>query len=129
MGKKTVIQATGKRQEKIRYSFIKEAETFSRFQIGILKRGSNIKYLPYVFTEQGVAMLSSVLKSKRAIAVNIRIIRTFTKLREMLLTHKELREKVEELEQKQNKNFKVVFEILARLMKEDATPKEKIGFK
>ncbi len=56
--------------------------------------------MPYVFTEQGVAMLSSVLNSKRAIQVNIAIMRTFTKLREILATHKELRQKIEEIEKR-----------------------------
>ena len=68
----------------------REAEIFSRCQNGTLKRGQNIKYFPHVFTEQGVAMLSSVLKSKRAIQVNIQIIRIFTHLRKILTTHKEL---------------------------------------
>jgi hypothetical protein len=60
-----------------------------------LKRGQNIKYQPYVFTEQGVAMLSSVLKSKQAIRVNIQIMRTFTKICEMIVSNKALCEKIE----------------------------------
>jgi hypothetical protein len=82
----------------------------------------------FVFTEQGVAMLSSVLKSKRAIEVNIAIMRTFVKLREILLTHKELREKIEKMEKKYDKNFKIIFEVIKRLIKEDETPKEPMGF-
>jgi phage regulator Rha-like protein len=105
-----------------------ESEIFSRFRIGTLKRGQNIKYLPYVFTEQGVAMLSSVLKSNQAIAVNIQIVRTFTKLREMLSTHKDLREKIESMEKKYDNRFKIVFKAIAQLMKEDTLPKKKIGF-
>lgn len=117
----------------------KEASVFLRFQNGT--SNENLKYqigtsswggrrkLPYVFTEQGVAMLSAVLKSKTAIKINIQIIRTFVKMRDMLATHKELREKVEQLEKNQTKNFKIIFEILARLMKEDALPQDKIGFK
>jgi len=65
-----------------------------------LKRGQHSKYLPYAFTEQGVAMLSSVLKSKRAIEVNIAIMRAFVRLREMLATHKELALKLSDLEQR-----------------------------
>ena len=119
----------------------KESNAFSRFQIGILndksalrsqfvtlKRGQNIKYDPYVFTEQGVAMLSSVLNSERAIQVNIQIMRTFTKIRKMLTTHKELKEKIEAMEKKYDKNFKVVFSAIAQLIKEDVKPKNKIGF-
>jgi len=74
-----------------------EAAELSRSQFVTLKRGHNIKYLPYAFTENGVAMLSSVLKSNMAIEVNIQIMRAFTKLRELLSTHKELREKFKKL--------------------------------
>ena len=76
-----------------------EAET-SRFQIGILKRGLNIKYLPFVFTQEGVAMLSGVLRSPRAEQVNIAIMRAFVRLRETLSLHKELAHKLSELERK-----------------------------
>ena len=86
------------------------------------------RYPPYVFTEQGVAMLSSVLKSQRAIQVNIAIMRTFTKLREILLTHKELREKIEKLEAKYNQQFKIVFQAIKRLISEEDKPKPPIGF-
>ena len=83
---------------------------------------------PYVFTEQGVAMLSSVLNSERAIEVNIQIMRVFTKLRQMILAHKDLREKMEELEKKYDGQFKVVFEAIRRLMIEEERPKTPIGF-
>lgn len=98
-----------------------------RFQNGISSYGGR-RYAPYVFTEQGIAMLSAVLKSKRAIAVSIQIVRTFVKLREILSTHKQLREKVELMEDKYDKSFKVVFQMIARLMKEDTQPKKRIGF-
>jgi phage regulator Rha-like protein len=94
-----------------------------------LNRGQNIKYLPYVFTEQGVAMLSSVLNSERAIQVNIQIIRTFTKIREMLAGNKELREKVEKLERKYDHQFKEVFQAIKQLLAIDEKPKTKIGFR
>lgn len=84
---------------------------------------------PLVFTEQGIAMLSAVLKSERAILVSIQIVRTFVKLRQMLATNKELREKIETMEKKYDSNFRVIFQAMARLMKEEAIPKEKIGFK
>jgi len=83
---------------------------------------------PLAFTEQGIAMLSSVLNSKRAIHVNIQIIRIFTKLREMIDTYKELREKVEEMEKNNNITFTEIFKILRSLIKEDEKPKSKIGF-
>ena len=98
-----------------------------RFQNGSSSYGGR-RYAPYVFTEQGVAMLSAVLKSKRAVAVSIQIVRTFVKLREILSTHKQLREKVELMEDKYDKSFKVVFQMIARLMKEDTQPKKRIGF-
>jgi hypothetical protein len=84
-------------------------------------------FLPYVFTEQGVAMLSSILNSERAILVNIQIIRTFTKLREMLATNKELREKIEKLERKNEKNdynFKIIFQAIQSLLKEEKKSKK-----
>ncbi len=84
----------------------KEAFRFSsRPQFAALKKGGNVKYLPYAFTEQGVAMLSSVLKSDRAIEVNIQIMRIFTKLREMMITHKDLARKIEDLERKFQEKF------------------------
>ena len=85
--------------------------------------------LPYAFTEQGVAMLSSVLKSARAVQVNIAIMRAFVRLRQILATHKELAEKLTEMERKYDKQFKVVFEILRQLMETPPDPpKRPIGF-
>jgi phage regulator Rha-like protein len=93
------------------------------------RRGGR-RYAPYVFTEQGVAMLSSVLNSERAVQVNIQVIRTFTKLREMIATHKDLRLKIEEMEKKYDRKFKVVFDAIACLLKEDkASQKKQIGFR
>jgi hypothetical protein len=108
-----------------------------RSQNVTLKRGQHTKYLPLAFTEQGVAMLSSVLKSERAIIVNIQIIRVFTKMREMLSTHKDLLFKFESFEtQLSNHDDKIVliFEYLKQLEKEkqqnlDQRNRPKIGFK
>ena len=86
-----------------------------------------LRYAPMAFTEQGVAMLSSVLNSKRAIQVNIQIMRTFTKLREMLATNKELREKIEKLERKYDQKFQIVFQAIAKLLSTEEKPKD-IGF-
>lgn len=85
-------------------------------------------YFPYVFTEQGVAMLSSVLNSERAIQVNIQIIRTFTQLRDLLLTHKDLREKIEDMEKKYDKQLREIFEAIKYLLVEESKPKNPIGF-
>lgn len=86
-------------------------------------------YLPYVFTEQGVAMLSSVLNSERAILVNIQIMRTFTKLREMALGYTELKNKIEDMEKKYDRQFKVVFDAIKSLMETPGREIKKIGFK
>lgn len=101
-----------------------------RSQIVTLKhgRGQHRKYLPYVFTEQGVAMLSSILKSKRAIYVNIQIMRTCVRLREILSSNKKLAIKLKKLEEKYDKKFKVVFEAIYQLMTPPEKPKGKIGF-
>jgi len=80
------------------------------------------------FTEQGVAMLSSILNSERAIQVNIQIMRIFTKLRKMLSSHEELRQKIEAMEAKYDEQFQVVFEAIKQLLQEDDQPKRKIGF-
>lgn len=87
------------------------------------------RYLPYAFTEQGVAMLSSVLDSDRAILVNVEIIRTFVRLREILGTHKDLARKLEELEKKYDKQFAVVFQAIRELMTPpEPPPKRRMGF-
>lgn len=103
---------------------------FSRSQFVTLKQGKNIKYAPYVFTEQGVAMLSGVLSSDRAIQVNIQIMRTFTKLREMIAGNRELRIKIEKLEKNYDKKFKIVFDTLRQLLDDGKNGEaRKIGFK
>jgi phage regulator Rha-like protein len=103
----------------------------SRSQFVTLKRGSNIKYFPFVFTEQGIAMLSAVLKSERAIEVSIQIVRVFIRMRKLLATHKELREKIEKMEKENKENFKIIFKVIAKLIKTD--PKDSaleiIGFR
>lgn len=105
-----------------------EADILLRSQFVTLKRGQHYKYLPYAFTEQGVAMLSSVLNSERAIQVNIQIIRTFAKLREMLLTHKDLKQKIEAMEKKYDHQFKIVFDTIKQLLEPPAKSKKRIGF-
>ena len=85
-------------------------------------------HLPYAFTEQGVAMLSSILRSKRAVMANIQIMRTFTKLREMIESNKDLKRKIEEMEKKYDKQFQMVFEAIKKLIEPELKPKRKIGF-
>lgn len=91
-------------------------------------RGRYRKYRPYAFTEQGVAMLSSVLRSPRAVAVNIEIMRTFVELRRTSVMPAELRQKLESLERRYDGQFKVVFEAIRQLMLPSQTPKKKIGY-
>ena len=81
-----------------------------------------LRYKPMVFTEQGVAMLSSVLKSKRAIEVNIAIMRAFVKLREMMATHSDLKKKIESMEKKYDEQFQIVFEAIKQLLTEEDKP-------
>ncbi|HUO76491.1 MAG TPA: ORF6N domain-containing protein [Thermodesulfovibrionales bacterium] len=106
----------------------KEEYEFLRRHFGTLKRGEHSKYLPYAFTEQGVAMLSSVLNSERAVRVNIEIMRAFVRLRQMLASNAELARKLEALEKKYDSQFKVVFDAIRQLMASPETKKRKIGF-
>lgn len=87
-----------------------------------------IRKLPYAFTEQGVAMLSSVLRSKRAISVNIQIMKTFTKIRRILASHEELRKKVEGMEGKYDAQFKIVFDAIKALLQPPDKKTKRIGF-
>jgi hypothetical protein len=84
--------------------------------------------MPFAFTEHGVAMLSSVLNSDRAIQVNVEIIKAFVKLRKILATHADLKRKIEEMEAKYDEQFQIVFEAIRQLLTEDDKPKPKIGF-
>ncbi len=100
-----------------------------RSQIATSKEGrGGRRYLPYAFTEQGVAMLSSVLRSKRAVEVNIAIMRTFVQLRRILADNKLLRDKIEHLEKKYDEQFQQVFAILECMIQEESKPKSTIGF-
>lgn len=100
-----------------------------RFQFGMSKIGrGGRRYAPYAFTEQGVAMLSTVLNSKQAIQVNIEIMRAFVRLREILSTHKDLARKLEELEKKYDRQFKLVFDAIRELMATREKPTRQIGF-
>ena len=106
-----------------------EAESLrSHCAISNAGRGGR-RYHPYAFSEQGIAMLSSILNSDRAILVNVEIIRVFVRLRNLLATHKDLARKLEELEGKYDHQFKVVFDAIRNLMTlPPLSPKRKIGF-
>jgi hypothetical protein len=107
-----------------------EESDLLRSQIGALKtgRGAHRKYAPYVFTEQGVAMLSSVLRSDRAVHVNIEIMRAFVRLRLLISSRKDLADKLIALEMKYDRQFKVVFDAIRGLMHEPETERRGIGF-
>jgi hypothetical protein len=115
--------------EDFMFQLSKEEWESLRSQIVILEtsgRGQFPKYLPYAFTEQGVAMLSSVLKSDRAIEVNIQIIRLFTKMKEFILEHKDLYLKLEQLEFKftsHDRKMKTIFDYLNKLLQQEAKPR------
>ena len=103
----------------------------SRCQSGALKRGYNVKYLPYAFTQEGVAMLSSVLRSPRAAQVNVAIMRVFVRLRETLALHRELASKLAELERKiegHDEHIRTLFEAIRQLMNQPHAPRKEIGF-
>jgi hypothetical protein len=114
----------------LRAMFQLSEEEFSllKSQIVISSWGGPRRARPYAFTEQGVAMLSSVLKSKRAIHVNIEIMRTFVRLRKLLLSHAELARKLAALERKYDSQFKIVFDAIRQLMTPPESKRRPIGF-
>ena len=113
------------------FELTKEENQSLRSQNVILKRGEHSKYLPFAFTEQGVAMLSSVLNSERAIEVNIEIVRAFVRIREMLAAHTELAAKLKELEghiQAHDEQVQAIFEAIRQIMTPPEKPTKRIGF-
>jgi hypothetical protein len=103
-----------------------------RSQFVILKesgRGKHSKYRPYAFTEQGVAMLSGILKSKQAVEVNIAIMRTFVQLRKWMRDNQSLALKIKELERNYDEKFTIVFKAIQQLIQEENKPRRSIGFK
>jgi ORF6N domain. len=99
--------------------------------VAICDRFDTLKHstvMPYAFTEQGVAMLSSVLSSERAILVNIQIMRAFTQLRRMLMTNQDLRRRIAEIEKKYDHQFKIIFDAIKELITPPEKPRRRIGF-
>lgn len=118
--------------ERYMFQLTKIEAEISRSQNATLKRGENIKYLPYAFTEHGVLMLANVLKSKQAIEVSMRIIDVFILLRESITNHTELKLEIEHIKKKlhnQEKNIEVVFQYLDELLEKKETPRKQIGYK
>ena len=127
-----LIQAVKRNSERfpLDFMFQLDAQEFSNLksQFVISSWGGLRRAKPYAFTEQGVAMLSGVLNSSRAIQVNIAIMRTFVQLRQILATHADLAKKLEAMEQKYNKQFRVVFTAIRELMKPPEPKRRQIGF-
>lgn len=135
---KALNQAVRRNRERFPpdFMFRLAAEEWSNLRSQIVTSSSGAwggaRYLPYVFTEQGVAMLSSVLRSPRAVEVNIAIMRTFVELRRLMDSNRQLARKIEAMEKKYDEQFSVVFDAIKRLIAEEdtrrASPKRRIGF-
>ncbi len=129
---KVLVQAVKRNRERFPRDFMFQ---LNRAEYANLKSqtvtsswGGARRAAPYAFTEQGVAMLSSVLHSPRAVQVNIAIMRAFVKLREILATHRELARRLDELEGRYDKQFRAVFDAIRELMTPPAKPRRRIGF-
>ena len=129
---RVLVQAFKRNRERFPPDFMFQltAEEFTVLRSqSVTSRGwGGRRYPPYAFTEQGVAMLSSVLRSHRAIGVNIEIMRAFVRMRRLLATHAQLEKKILEIEEKYDGQFALVFEALKQLMTPPEPPRRKIGF-
>lgn len=107
-----------------------ESDTWHRLrsQTATLKRGQHLKYLPHAFTEHGAIMAATVLNSPQAVQMSLFVVRAFVNLRDALTGHRELARKLEELEQKSDSQFKIVFEAIRQLMTPAESPRKQIGF-
>jgi len=131
---KTLVQAVRRNPDRFPRDFMYQLSPQEvarlRSQIVTSKGRGGRRRRPYAFTEQGVAMLSSVLRSERAVVVNVEIMRAFVRLRRLLITHADLARKLEELEKKYDSQFRVVFDAIRELMTPTAVPeKRRIGFR
>jgi len=130
---KVVVQAVkrniGRFPQDFMFQLTQEEFALLRSQIVTSSDWGGRRYPPYAFTEQGVAMLSSVLRSPRAIKVNIEIMRAFIRLRKMLASHAELAQKLDALERKYDAQFRVVFDAIRQLMAPPEPKRRTIGFR
>ncbi len=118
--------------ERYMFELTKKENESLRSHFATLKRGEHSKYPPYAFTEHGILQLANALKSGRAIQMSIRIIDVFVKMREMLLTHKDLLLEMEQIRKKvtgQDEKIELIFEYLKQFIKGQEKPRKKIGFK
>lgn len=129
---RALVQAVGRNATRFPEDFMfrltREELAHLKSQTVISRSWGGRRTLPLAFTEQGVAMLSAVLRSRRAILVSVEIVRVFVKLRELVATHADLARKIEALERKYDGQFQVVFEALRELMHEPARKRKRIGF-
>ncbi|MBI5298708.1 MAG: ORF6N domain-containing protein [Deltaproteobacteria bacterium] len=130
---KVLVQAVKRNLERFPDDFMLQLENQEvrnlKSQIVTSSWGGLRRANPYAFTEQGIAMLSSILRSRQAVLVNIEIMRAFVRLREMMATHKDLAQKLEQLEKKYDRQFKAVFDAIRELMTPPPLPpKRRIGF-
>jgi phage regulator Rha-like protein len=130
---RVLVQAVKRQRDRFPADFMfqltKEEFTLLRSQTVTSKGWGGRRYSPYAFTEQGVAMLSSVLNSPRAIQVNIEIMRAFVRMRQMLASHAKLAKKLAELEEKYDAQFSIVFEAIRQLIAPPETKRPRIGFR
>lgn len=130
---RTLKQAVRRNKDRFPADFMFEltAAEFQNWRSQFVTSNSDkmgLRHTPMAFTEQGVAMLSGVLRSERAVKVNIQIMRTFTHLRKILASHEDLRQKIEEMESRYDEQFQAVFEVIQKLLKDDGKPPKEIGF-
>ena len=130
---KVLVQAVQRNRERFPDDFMLQLtkEEFDNLRSQFVTSSSGWggrRYPPYAFTEQGVAMLSSVLRSERAVRVNIEIMRAFVRLREMLASHAELARRLDDLEQRYDAQFKAVFDAIRELMTPPQAPRRRLGF-
>ena len=125
-----MFQLSTEEEENLRSQSVtlKRGQSSLRSQSATSSSHGGRRTLPYAFTEQGVAMLSSVLRSPRAVEVNIAIMRTFVQLRSLMQSNKLLAEKIEKLEEKYDQNFQIVFDAIRQLIAADDNPSKELGF-
>jgi hypothetical protein len=130
---KTLVRAVKRNRERFPEDFMFQltAEEFAalRYQSGTSSSRGGRRYRPFAFTEQGVAMLSSVLRGRRAVLVNVEIMRAFVQLRQLMHSHAELARKLEALEQRYDAQFRVVFDAIRELMAPPGPEPARIGFR
>ena len=115
--------------ENFMFELTKKENEELRCQFGSLKQGVHFKYPPFVFTEHGVLMLSSILNSELAVKMSVQIIETFVQLRKLANNYEDIMHKINEMESRNNEQFREIYEVLKRLLSNPETPRKKIGYK